>query len=168
MSIKEIIQQLLVTMDDARGQESHFDSWLTQNEGICKAIDSLKILDTQPAPQPEPTGQAPCVRHCEANAFKIVIRGLKGDIERLTAQPVPVQEQLGGTREAFENWAKSLPNYMDITRFEAGYSDCNTDSAWAGWQAAQPAQEQNFCPRCGKRTADLTTIHTCTPPRENT
>ena len=24
--------------------------------------------------------------------------------------------------------------------------------------------ERNFCPRCGKRTADLTTIHTCTPP----
>ena len=32
-----------------------------------------------------------------------------------------------------------------------------------------PAQrtEQNFCPRCGKRTKDLTTIHTCTPPQEN-
>ena len=30
---------------------------------------------------------------------------------------------------------------------------------------AQPAQEQNFCERCGKRTADLTTIHTCTPPQ---
>ena len=27
-------------------------------------------------------------------------------------------------------------------------------------------QERNFCPRCGKRAADLTTIHTCTPPRE--
>jgi hypothetical protein len=51
MSIKEIIQQLRVTMDDARGQESHFDSWLTQNEGICQAIDSLKILDTPPAAQ---------------------------------------------------------------------------------------------------------------------
>jgi len=25
--------------------------------------------------------------------------------------------------------------------------------------------EQNFCPRCGKRTKD---IHTCTPPWENT
>jgi len=24
-------------------------------------------------------------------------------------------------------------------------------------------QEHNFCSRCGKRTADLTTIHTCTP-----
>jgi hypothetical protein len=28
---------------------------------------------------------------------------------------------------------------------------------------AQPAQEQNFCPRCGKRTQD---IHTCTPPQD--
>ena len=27
------------------------------------------------------------------------------------------------------------------------------------------ALEQNFCPRCGKRTKD---IHTCTPPQENT
>jgi len=34
--------------------------------------------------------------------------------------------------------------------------------------AAQPAQERNFCPRCGKRTEDLTVIHTCTPPQENT
>ena len=31
---------------------------------------------------------------------------------------------------------------------------------------AQPVQERNFCSRCGKRTADLTTIHTCTPPQE--
>ena len=31
---------------------------------------------------------------------------------------------------------------------------------------AQPAQERNFCSRCGKRTADLTVIHTCTPPQE--
>jgi hypothetical protein len=28
--------------------------------------------------------------------------------------------------------------------------------------------EQNFCPRCGKRTKDLTHIHTCTPPKEKT
>jgi hypothetical protein len=29
-------------------------------------------------------------------------------------------------------------------------------------------KERYFCQRCGKRTADLTTIHTCTPPQENT
>jgi hypothetical protein len=39
---------------------------------------------------------------------------------------------------------------------------------YAGKKAAQPEQERNFCPRCGKRTADLTTIHTCTPPQKNT
>ena len=31
----------------------------------------------------------------------------------------------------------------------------------------QRTEERNFCPRCGKRTADLTVIHTCTPPQEN-
>ena len=33
---------------------------------------------------------------------------------------------------------------------------------------AQPEQERNFCSRCGKRTPDLITIHTCTPPKEST
>jgi hypothetical protein len=38
---------------------------------------------------------------------------------------------------------------------------------------AQPMQEPvawewNFCERCGKRTKDLTVIHTCTPPQGNT
>ena len=28
-----------------------------------------------------------------------------------------------------------------------------------------PPEHRNFCSRCGKRTPDLTTIHTCTPPR---
>ena len=27
------------------------------------------------------------------------------------------------------------------------------------------ARECNFCERCGKRTKDLTVIHTCTPPQ---
>ena len=30
----------------------------------------------------------------------------------------------------------------------------------------QRTEERNFCPRCGKRTKDLTHIHTCTPPME--
>jgi hypothetical protein len=31
-------------------------------------------------------------------------------------------------------------------------------------QPPLPVQERNSCPRCGKRTADPTMIHTCTPP----
>jgi hypothetical protein len=44
--------------------------------------------------------------------------------------------------------------------YQSGYYD--------GKKAALAGREWNFCERCGKRTADLTTIHTCTPPKENT
>jgi hypothetical protein len=39
---------------------------------------------------------------------------------------------------------------------------------YAPYSYTHPPQrtEQNFCSRCGKRTADLTTIHTCTPPQD--
>ena len=59
MNIKEIIQRLKTAMDDARGQESHFESWLTQNEGICDAIDALKELDkTEQEPVATVTSEA--------------------------------------------------------------------------------------------------------------
>ena len=40
-------------------------------------------------------------------------------------------------------------------------------SAGTHWLSTTPPQrtEQNFCSRCGKRTKDLTHIHTCTPPQ---
>jgi len=44
--------------------------------------------------------------------------------------------------------------------YQSGYHD--------GKKAALAGRERNFCERCGKRTADLTTIHTCTPPQEQT
>jgi hypothetical protein len=37
-----------------------------------------------------------------------------------------------------------------------------------GKKAALAGREWNYCERCGKRTADLTVIHTCTPPQGNT
>jgi hypothetical protein len=43
------------------------------------------------------------------------------------------------------------------------YDTCLRACTPRGRYLAQP-EERNFCPRCGKRTADLTTIHTCTPP----
>ena len=39
------------------------------------------------------------------------------------------------------------------------------DAKVQNWHTNPPQLEQNFCPRCGKRTND---IHTCTPPKENT
>ena len=41
--------------------------------------------------------------------------------------------------------------------YQRGYDD---------GKAALTGRERNFCERCGKRTADLTVIHTCTLPQE--
>jgi hypothetical protein len=61
-------------------------------------------------------------------------------------------------REAGDDWDSTLSTDKEfLKRFAALVA------------AAEFAKrEWNFCERCGKRTADLTTIHTCTPPRENT
>jgi hypothetical protein len=46
------------------------------------------------------------------------------------------------------------------------YDTCLRACTPRGRYLAQP-EERNFCQRCGK-PVNLTTIHTCTPPRENT
>jgi len=66
-----------------------------------KAIAALKERLAQPA---DPTGQAPCARHCEAMAFQIVIKNLRGEIERLKA---PQRTWVGLTDDeikAFDTW----------------------------------------------------------------
>ena len=60
---------------------------------------------------------------------------------------------------------------MTIKRLEKRIEELTAqpEQAPVAWeQFHEHLVERNFCPRCGKRTADLTTIHTCTPPQENT
>ena len=61
-------------------------------------------------------------------------------INKATTPPLPAQE----------------PDALTIA-YQSGYYD--------GKQAALAGREWNFCERCGKRTADKTVIHTCTPPQ---
>jgi len=51
------------------------------------------------------------------------------------------------------------PDMLTIA-YQSGYYD--------GKKAALAGREWNYCERCGKRTKDMTTIHTCTPPQEGT
>jgi hypothetical protein len=80
--------------------------------------------------------------------------------ERLT-QPAQ-RTWVGLTDEEIHN-LDPLPHRMFDTQriefaraIEAKLKDKNTPQR----------TEQNFCSRCGKRTPDLITIHTCTPPKE--
>ena len=54
-----------------------------------------------------------------------------------------------------KEWLAYLKKAIDDFDWDAAFND------------PQP-EERNFCPRCGKRTPDLTAIHTCTPPADQT
>jgi len=81
----------------------------------------------------------------------------------------PAGNVVASETDAIRGWARIAGSYKPTVEGLLGFHD-------QGWRvlpkvtppAPLPMQERNFCPRCGKRTADPTTIHTCTPPRENT
>lgn len=79
------------------------------------------------------------------------------------------QDKLAVDRAQLEQWVEALKD-IDALHHPAEPESVDAQKAITAIKAAlaQPAQERNFCPRCGKRTADLTVIHTCTPPQENT
>lgn len=76
-------------------------------------------------------------------------------------------EAVDETMEKIYSQPKQEPvAWMDV---DGNVSDNNDHKCFPIPLYTQPPQrtEQNFCPRCGKRTPDLITIHTCTPPKEN-
>jgi hypothetical protein len=62
--------------------------------------------------------------------------------------------------EGMELFAAPLP----VQPVQCNYPDCKCSTENHCLKGLAQPEERNFCPRCGKRTADLTTIHTCTPP----
>jgi len=78
----------------------------------------VRPLYTTP-PAAQPVGQAPCVRHCESTAYEIVIRGLKGDIERMKAAQRTWVEPTGN--EWFEWWRVS--KVANETEAEIDFAD---------------------------------------------
>jgi hypothetical protein len=116
------------------------------------------------------------LEYIETNAHER--RHVRWAIKEALAQPVqkpeywnvidPSGNVVASETDAIRGWARIAGSYKPTVEGLLGFHE-------QGWRvlpkvtppAAQP-EERNFCPRCGKRTADLTTIHTCTPPQENT
>ena len=71
------------------------------------------------------------------------------------------------TKEALKlalEWAETHGEAVFVGGGISAVTGMNEWAAVIKEALAQP-ERRNFCPRCGKRTPDLTTIHTCTPPR---
>ena len=67
--------------------------------------------------------------------------------------------------EALEGVLDDAPKVLDASIAGGLYEvvQCR-DAITAIKEALAQPEERNFCQRCGKRTADLITVHTCTPP----
>ena len=111
-------------MIDARGQESHFESWMALNEGICDAIDALKALDKQ-----EPIGYVNEAKPDRLIAQKQeTIEGLNRDYDLLFAehQLLLKKEWVGLTDEDEIDWEEG-GNLKDLVKaIEAKLKDKNT------------------------------------------
>jgi len=91
--------------------------------------------------------------------------------QEIEAQPEQDDRRLQIAMRQWEDWKTyALELQKKLVKYEGGSPMIlNTQPDHirdATKMMAQP-EERNFCPRCGKRLADLTTVHTCTPPKEN-
>jgi hypothetical protein len=120
----------------------------------AKTIDEVNWLDHEPDGRRAEQEPQVCCGEYDTCLRACTPRG------RHLAQPE--QEPLEYWN-AVEGWVK-----IDEVREHFASVGCGTIYKTAGegrvpvyTTPPQPALEQNFCPRCGKRTKD---IHTCTPP----
>ena len=111
-------------------------SYGTESQLRCKCRDSAKA---QPAPPPPE-----CKTEAEQTAYAF---GWWKALESVRTEP--------DWKDLFEKQKRRAE--MWIAKYEKDIGPLE--------KAVPVAQEpRNFCSRCGKRTADLTVIHTCTPP----
>jgi hypothetical protein len=116
---------------------------MTKEETLILALEALEVLIDSFADVSAYEDK----EHAFTNEL-IFIPDIKKAIKAITA----IKEALAQPAQATSGWGLRYV-YFDEDGIPLMYRE---------------PEGRNFCPRCGKRTADLTTIHTCTPPRENT
>ena len=89
--------------------------------------------------------------------------------------PVEVAQQEPVAIKRMKEWIEYLKRKSDFGQHMKIPCEISAGTCWElaieleqfiNTTPPQP-EERNFCPRCGKRTADLTVIHTCTPPQQD-
>ena len=123
------------------------------SEVIQRCVDAVEIaLEAMAQPEQEPVD-------CYGYAARLATSIWKQHYQK-TAPQWQVLDDLIGVLTQIDNMAAGLISTPLPVQPE------QEPVAWE--QFYEHFVERNFCPRCGKRTVDLTTIHTCTPPQGNT
>ena len=137
-------------------------------EGLCDAASIARRVLAQPAPVNLRRGNILrcietdelCTVWATSTMGKTLVKWSGNDFTDYTAEQIGELFWLEPESSDIEIAAEQSENYA---AFHAGVR-----FARAHTTATQPTpvQERNFCLRCGKRTRDLTHIHTCTPPEK--
>jgi len=107
-------------------------------------------------------GGFPAKRQMAADKLQEPVLDLDGHVVGKMRKPKPAQDGkcklcVDGCAACDARAQPAQETEMLTIAYQSGYHD--------GKKAALAGREWNFCERCGKRTADLTVIHTCTPPQ---
>ena len=103
----------------------------------------------------------------ENNQCMVFARDVIKSIKRILAQQEPWCMKMNGCKTKCEDCPVEVAQQEPVAKYSDIVSDGGLDPR-NKFDAPPQLEERNFCLRCGKRTADLTVIHTCTPPQENT
>jgi hypothetical protein len=144
MTKDEALKLALEALEDARTNDDSCEMW-DRNKA---AITAIKEALAQPAQ--EPVVERAWFTIAELNAW--ADKKLADNPQWVMPTEEPERkEALAQPVQATSGWSLRYV-YFDEDGIPLMYRE---------------PEERNFCPRCGKRTADLTTIHTCTPPEKN-
>jgi hypothetical protein len=127
---------------------------MTDKEAMKLALEALE-------------NQIANVYDTESNAYKKCLPAITALKERL-ADPMREVQRLGQEIEQEPvAWMHIQGNYQESSFRQLDDWEIKNGFKQYPLYATPPQRtEQNFCSRCGKRTPDLITIHTCTPPKE--
>jgi hypothetical protein len=154
---QEIEQEPVAECPNLKGESMNKDEALTlealkfaASKGYGRIVHEMKIApftikyeEALAQPEQEPVAWL----LTDKNINSIQVDSIQRLINRLNhAHHTDIRVRINGQDEWFEaDWLKHMVRVTPPQR-----------------------TEHNFCARCGKRTKDMTHIHTCTPPQENT
>ena len=138
---------------------------MTKDEALKLAIEALEgVLDNSPKVlEASISGGLYEVVQCR-DAITAIKEALAQSEQESTNWHVidPTGNVVATEKDAIHGWAR-LGGFKPTLEVLLAHHESGWRVVPAPPLPVQPV-ERNFCPRCGKRTADLTTIHTCTPP----
>ena len=135
-----------------------------EREALKRIAEKLRRAGAS-IPAPQVTGT---IEGSVVSGLCVALAIVEGEIEAL-AQPAqePVQRNPIPKAQSLNELMNRMNQSLQKADMEADMLTISYQSGYHdGKKAALAGREWNFCERCGKRTADLTVIHTCTPPQE--